>query len=161
VLIRFNYWNPPKQRAPLAEQIRAIVAANTPEPGGVVTLEYPHPLPRELDYIRIWRGVSSAWSTGDTSHVVQSFADHIQAAIDEKAPKLPEYLKNCDECWLLIAADTEHPSGFFDLRKDELDRGASTRTARYVSPFPKVFFLQTFEEYLRPLSVVPASSGSQ
>src|SRR5260370_36795549 len=56
----------------------------------------------------------------------------IQEAIDDKAAKYEGYLEHCDECWLLVVADSR--KGSASMHVDELNHCFS-------SPFAQTFFL--------------------
>jgi hypothetical protein len=66
--------------------------------------------------------------------VLADCIDLLQSAIDDKAPKLQGYLEHCDECWLLLVADSMKPSA-------TIHPGAETLARTFISPFDRTFFL--------------------
>ena len=74
----------------------------------------------------------------------------LQSAIDYKAAKYSGYLNYCDECWLLIVADSAKPSA--SVHADE-----KTLAHVFTSRFAKTFFLDFGMSTLHPLKT--RSSG--
>jgi len=69
--------------------------------------------------------------------ITETFADRLQSVLDGKARRLPEYLKECARCWLIVAADWEFPASFFEF-SDAMQQHA------FESPFERVFFVEGF-----------------
>lgn len=130
---------PKKQRKPLARKMVRIIQ-NKLKTVKLKELEscqmkYPE-LPEQLSYLRfckvtndmehLWHCSRAGWGLNDCQKL-------IQRAIDDKARKYSNYLENCSECWLLIAADSQ-PSSFIHPSSDALDY-------KYHSPFERNYFL--------------------
>ena len=66
--------------------------------------------------------------------VVQNFSsEKIQSSINEKNARYEEYLKKCDECWLLIVIDIFKDSQSFEI-PDRIDH-------KFESKFERVFYM--------------------
>jgi hypothetical protein len=100
----------------------------------------------EISHLSIYRG-HSAWSKGDPSLVGPSSVSEFQGTIDEKNTKYDVYRQNCDECWLIIAADRFNPAQGFDFSQDD-----SALRYCYRSRFERVFFLELGGRWLRELA---------
>jgi len=65
----------------------------------------------------------------------------LQNTIDVKSKKINEYLKHCDECWLLIGVDEWSASEAVDLTEKGINHV-------YISRFKKTFFLRNIDSKL-------------
>lgn len=147
------------KRLEIATDLVTIVCNNVPEPGCRIILEERDCELRSIidfiDRIHIdrnqyqrrhhWHSVQAAW-------VWKDCIDAIQQAISRKALKLPTYLTHCDECWLLVVADSLRPSGAIYL--DDV-----SRQYLYESPFARTYFVDTGLGRVDRLSTRNVDSG--
>jgi hypothetical protein len=71
--------------------------------------------------------------------------DLIQRAIDSKERKLPRYLKNCDECWLVLGVDEWTSPEAISLTENGISYRFHTR-------FSRLFFVRNIEGSVYELS---------
>jgi hypothetical protein len=90
-----------------------------------------YPLKEESKHF--WRCSRSGW-------VVEDCKELLQDVINKKAKLFPEYMKNCNECWLFLVAQL-NPSSFIKPNHATIEN-------KYVSPFSRTYF---FELALRRL----------
>ena len=93
--------------------------------------------PEEIDAINILRtpGLTRhVWNNGRAGFVKTDFQDELQRSIDRKNRLLTDYLNNCNRCWLIVGADFEDASSFYQF-SDEM----SGRT--FTSAFERTFFV--------------------
>jgi len=129
------------KRLALARALEQLVRDRMPEDRGHVRLEYGdfrgHPI-NSVDSVHIHREErltrSGRWVAPRAGFVWRDCVPLLQSAIDDKAAKYNSYLKYCDECWLLIVADSFKPSA-----KIHADDKALAHA--FTSPFAKTFFL--------------------
>lgn len=67
--------------------------------------------------------------------------NEIQSRVDEKQSKIPEYLKKCDECWLLIGVDEWTAPEAVDITK-------GLENHIFSGDFKRLFFLRNIERKL-------------
>jgi hypothetical protein len=79
------------------------------------------------------------WVTVDPIHLIQE-------VIDSKQLKLPQYLKKCDECWLLIGVNEWAASEAFTLTGQGVAHAFNAR-------FSRLFFIRNGEEAISELQV--------
>jgi len=84
-----------------------------------------------------WRAPEAGWVQTDC-------IDLIQSRLDAKAVEYVDYLKACDQCWLLIAASGWQPSSLFSPSADTLQH-------QYRTMFQKTFFMEHFSGFLKEL----------
>lgn len=124
-------------RLRIAKGAVEVIAANMPSEGAHTHLEYCTGQPPEVDLILINRvhcGVHGEWRWLEAGKVEYDVFGLIDAAIGRKSDKLEEYLKACDECWLLLVGDSFRPSGKLAIDK----HGAHQE---FESPFSRTYFL--------------------
>ena len=92
------------------------------------------------------------WDSIEASFVVRNFSNQLQDIIDRKAKRLNDYLKNCDRCWLVIAALGSNGSSFYEYSED-------MEKFSYHSPFEKVFFIEAFNKDLKELNCNSLAAG--
>ena len=69
----------------------------------------------------------------------------LQDCLNKKGGNLlQEYRKKCQECWLLVYADWEGPSSFYEMSADMKSR-------QYKSGFDRVYFLESFSNNISKL----------
>ena len=125
----------------IAQRVAQVVREYMPPIGGSVSLEYVDGRrkgqPIEVDLILINRvhpvdRHEWTWLEMGAPHInaVQLF----QQVIEEKSARLNDYLRDCDECWLLIVAPSFRPSGMIHPDTQSLSH-------TYNSPFSRTYFL--------------------
>lgn len=96
------------------------------------------PLPYEVTFLNML-GVPSAgmahWSAPRAGWVAPLTVEALQARIDQKAPLLPKYTQRVVENWLLLVAEGNRPSQFFDT-----DTRSTFNASMISSPFARTFF---------------------
>jgi hypothetical protein len=131
----------------VTEELFNIVKDNCPAEGNHVELDFNNSIPDEFHAIRVYNipGCKKHfWNYTEAFFLYNSFSDQLQKIISSKAKKLPEYLKHCNRCWLVIVALGLSGSSFYEF-SDEMEKYS------YKSPFEKVFFLDVFSGNLREL----------
>ena len=147
---------PTNRRPDLARRLAAICAERLPAAGDYPLIRRDFReidyLPPEVESILIHRRTESRrghlWTFGDVGMVREDIRGEIQAAIDGKTERFPKYLEQCARCWLLLAVDPSHPSGFMDPDEESLAH-------EYVSPFDRSYFLSGFSGSARRLNTHP------
>lgn len=79
-----------------------------------------------------WNGPSSGW-------VDSNYVEGFQSAIVKKEALLPNYLKRCDNCWLVTVATYEGGSSFIEW-------SAELAAHNFSAEFDRVFFVQGLEK---------------
>jgi hypothetical protein len=151
VMLFFNLRRslPRADRCRIADAVVQLVAANIPTDGGSVDLEHRPGQPPEVDQILInapyrpeqgrWRA-DFAFSTIDRNTVAI-----VQEAITKKSRLLRTYLNACDECWLLLVADSFKASGNLDFSED-------SQMHTFSSPFTRTYVLDWGRPHLHRLA---------
>jgi hypothetical protein len=130
------------RQLPLARRLASICAERFPRSGERVEIERDyrelHYLPREIESLHIDRVSDRVrhhhWDTCEAGMVLGDARDLLQNEIRAKAPKLPDYLAQCDRCWLLLVADALEPSGFIEPSEESLAHV-------YESSFERTYFM--------------------
>jgi hypothetical protein len=130
-----------QERLALARALVDVVHDYMPEDKQNVRLDYEHFQGRDLHgidtvHINRYDDFPSAghWIAPRAAWVMSECTDLLQRAIAEKAPKYDRYRRHCDECWLLLVADSTKPSASIHPSDESLAH-------KYVSPFDRTFFL--------------------
>ena len=138
---------------PLAAKIAALAGRNIPpedtlakcEQYDWVNREY---FPEEVDYIRVARfnGLTqSSFGTAGSTWAEPLTPDTVRAVIAAKDAKIDEYLRQCDEAWLLIITDSRTMSTWFN--------GADqVKAATFTTRFARVIILRNFGSELIELA---------
>lgn len=140
VTLFFNLRRPLRaaDRQRITDAIVQVVADNMPAHGDTVQLEHRPGQPSEVDLIQIHRQCRrevGRWRADFEFSVIESnVSDIVQKAITEKAARLPAYLKACEECWLLLVADSFKASG-------NLKFGEAGQKHAFLSPFTRTYAL--------------------
>jgi hypothetical protein len=125
-------------RRRITDAVVQVVADNMPADGDWAQLDHRPGQPPEVDLIQIDRQCRrevGRWRADFEFSVIESnVSDIVQKAITEKAARLPTYLKACDECWLLLVADSFKASG--NLKFDEAGQKHTL-----LSPFTRTYAL--------------------
>ncbi len=94
----------------------------------------PPEIPAIFFKIRIARiGSNHNWAVNNTANQLEFPIDEIQSCINKKNRLYEEYLKRCDECWLLIVFNIFRDSQSFEI-PDRIDH-------RFKSKFERVFYM--------------------
>jgi hypothetical protein len=130
-----------KVRQQIARQVAQVVRENMPPVGESVQLDRgiggSRNQPNEVDLIlinRVHPANRHQWTWPEMGAAQMDAIELLERKIEIKARKLDDYLRYCDECWLLIIAPSFKPSGM--IHPDN-----STVTHSYVSPFSRTYFL--------------------
>jgi hypothetical protein len=130
-----------KTQLEIARRVAQVVRDNMPPEGGSVQLDYgiggSPGQPIEVDTIlinRVHPVDHHLWTWPEFSAAQTDAIALLEGAIKEKARRLDDYLRRCDECWLLIVAPSFKPSGMIHPDKHSLSH-------TYASPFSRTYFL--------------------
>ena len=88
------------------------------------------------------------WQNGRGGWVDSDFVTDLQSSIDDKNGKHAAYLNECDRCWLIVAADWEGGSSFFQFT-DEMSQHV------FSSEFERSFFIDGFTKEVYELRTHP------
>jgi hypothetical protein len=156
VTLFFNLRRPLREadRRRIADAVVQVVADNMPADGDTAQLEHRPGQPSEVDLIQINRGSRrevGRWRADfKFSEIESNRPDIVQKAITEKAARLLTYLTACDECWLLLVADSFKASG-------NLEFGAVGQTHTFSSPFTRTYVLDFGRGRLHRLETADAA----
>jgi len=110
-----------KNRRRFAVAIANLVAINIPSVNRFVEVDNdwnnPNQFPYEIDSIYIYRHSwpeENRWSAPSAGLYRENFVDELQSVISKKDSKLRGYARDCKEHWLLVVAENNGPSTFFD-----------------------------------------------
>jgi hypothetical protein len=136
-------------RSRIANAVVRVVAEQMPRDGESVELERAPGQPREVDLILINRVHCRApgrWQLGlEFGADERDAANVIQERIATKAKRISSYLEFCNECWLLLVADSFRTSGRLAFDDSCQSHGFISQFARtYVLDFgkPRLYRLQ-------------------
>ena len=141
--------NIPKGREKsLTTALFEMVRSHCPERGHRIELDELYGLPDEFWLIRIHNYANPVdwWNYIEPGGVETEFSDHLQQIIDDKSAKVPQYLKHCNTCWLIIVALGDRPSSFYLP-------GSQVTTTQYQSAFERVFFMNKAHRIITELQV--------
>lgn len=134
----------------IADAIVRLIAANIPSGGNRIDLEHRPGQPPEVDLIQInppYRPQQGRWRADFAfSKIERNTFAIVQEAIRKKAGLLHTYLKACDECWLLLVADSFKASGNLDFSEDsQMQTFSSSFTRTYALDWgrPRLHRLET------------------
>ena len=159
VTLFFNLRKPLRvaARTRIANAVIRVVAENMPADGETVDLEGRSGQPAEVDQILISRRhcrPPGRWRADFKFNAIErNMSDIVQEAITEKAARLPTYRKACDECWLLLVADSFTASG-------NLEFGEASQTHTFSSPFTRTYVLDFGRGRLHRLETAGASPAA-
>jgi hypothetical protein len=140
VILYFNLRGPlpAAVRTRIANAVVRVVVENMPTDGETVDLKGRSGQPTEVDQILINRRhcrPPGRWRADFNFSVIESnISDIVQEAITEKVNRLSTYLKACDQCWLLLVADSFKASG-------NLKFGEAGQQHTLASPFTRTYAL--------------------
>lgn len=130
-------------RGHLADRLSTLVCDNLPPDRGCIELENEFDdldrFPEKLHHVDVtdYGANKHLWQSMTAGAIIEDFAGRLQSILDVKASKFPEYLKQCARCWLIVAADWEFPSSFFEFSD-------AMQNHDFESPFERVFFVDGF-----------------
>jgi hypothetical protein len=142
-----------RNRDKFARILAKLVFANIPQPDSWIDLENnwenPSCFPYEiagLSIIRLSAFRRNFWSVPCAGFFQEDFAPKIEAIITTKEHAISTYGTDCIRRWLLIVAEGNSASTFFD---------PSTKTLQhsYRSSFDRIFFLEAFRRKVWELNV--------
>jgi hypothetical protein len=122
-----------------------LVAANIPAANDFAELENdwdnPTVFPFEIHSVSILRHAvlkRNYWTIPSAGWFRENIARELQETITKKEARIRGYDAGCAALWLLIVAENNGPSAFFDPSE-------STLSHPYVASFDRVFFLDLFK----------------
>jgi hypothetical protein len=134
-----------KNRGDFANAIAALVSANIPPEGKSIQLDNdwddPKGFPFAIDCIHIFRYSwpdDNSWSAPSAGMYREKFIDELQSVITKKELKLKDYAQDCKQQWLLVVAENESPSTYFDPSETTINHC-------YKSSFDKVFLFKPIQ----------------
>jgi hypothetical protein len=147
-----------RNRGKFARILANLILTNIPQPDSRISLdnnwENPSFFPYEiagLSIIRLSAFRRNFWSVPSAGFFQEDFAPKIEAIIATKEQAIRTYKTDCVERWLLIAAEGNSASTFFDPSKKTLQYC-------YRSSFDRIFFLEAFRRQIWELNVSPPVS---
>jgi hypothetical protein len=142
-----------RNRGKFARILANLGLTNIPLPNSLISLdnnwENPSFFPYEiagLSIIRLSAFRRNFWSVPSAGFFQEHFAPKIEAIIASKEHAITTYKTDCIERWLLIAAEGNSASTFFD---------PSTKTLQhsYSSSFDRIFLVEAFRRKVWELNV--------
>jgi len=154
VQVWFNFnQKVPKNRTPEIKRISRSLAAIVKKWHRKNRSEFsrtlrPPEIPAIFSIIYIARIRSNHnWAVKNPAYQLNFPIVKIQSCIDEKNRRYKEYLKRCDECWLLIVVDIFRDSQSFEIL-DRIDH-------RFESKFERVYYVDaSHRRDLRELPII-------
>ena len=137
-----------KNRDAVAEALLQSVGRNIPEPEQTLELSNDE-RPEHFSRIRIARFSileQHHWSNSSAAYVQTEISEIVAEIIARKEQRLPDYLKVCDTCWLVIGSTGSHPSGL-------MEAGPATTKHLFRTQFDRVFFLTLLPTSITELHV--------
>jgi hypothetical protein len=125
------------ERQSVAEKIAAFVAAKMPDEGGFVECDWRPGQPRQVDLIHIdrqQRRGRHVWWCLEMNAIQSDAIERFQEAITKKDKNYETCISECDECWLLVVANSFQSSG-------TIHQDSASILQTYTSPFTRVYFL--------------------
>ena len=122
------------------------------ETGNSVEIEPPYPfvgistvyVTPCTAYGKIWLS-HHRWEVMEPGTVIIGFVTELQEAITKKNQKIHDYLKTCDQCWLLVVADRTKADQKFAFIPE-------MQEYVYESAFERTFFLEIAERFVAELT---------
>jgi hypothetical protein len=142
----------------LAQQFAAMVTENVPDPNSGTELPRNwddfRKLPRNLHKLFIRRFdivTKSRFTTPVATWVATLDRKDLERALASKEPKVAAYRRRCNESWLVINADIESMSTWFEL-------DAAILVHPFATSFDRVFLVQHFAGKVHELPVVASGA---
>jgi len=104
-------------------------------------------------YGKTWL-TSHRWEVMEPGLVTIGFVHELQDAITAKNKKIDEYLKGCNQCWLLVVADRTKADQKFHFTPEMQENV-------YKSNFERTFYLEIAERFLTELTTTRGTANSQ
>lgn len=141
-----------KEEEAIAKKVAQVVNSKLPDPGENADLECCHGSiqPSEVDQILVNRAypvASHEWRWMEYSRIERNAVDRLSKIIDEKSKLIGTILQKCDECWLLIVAESFRDSG--DIHPDQ-----QSFSHTYASAFGRTYFFDNGIGQLTRLNTV-------
>jgi hypothetical protein len=136
------------EKQSIAERIAVFVGTQMPAEGGSIECDWRPEQPRQVDLIHINRVHPvdrHIWRCPEFNAIQYDAIERLQDAITKKSKRYDACLRECDECWLLIVANSFLSSG--NIHPD-----AASLSHVYTSPFSQTYFLDLVLRGAPPLS---------
>lgn len=143
------------KRKKIAEAAVEVIARSMPSSGDQVSLEHRRDQPPEVDLILVSRVGSPdhmKWRWLEAGRVEFNPTELVRDAIERKAQRIHDYRTACDQCWLLLVADSFRPSGKLAIDDRWVHR-------EFYSPFSRTYLLDFGRGRLVRLRTVENPSG--
>ena len=140
-----------KQR--IAESIATFVGAHMPAQGCSINCDSLPDQPRQVDQILIGRNGPvdyHDWRCLEFNAIQYNAIDRLQDTINKKNMRYAACISECEECWLLVVADSFSSSG--NIHPDE-----ASLSHVYTSPFDRIYYLDLVPGRVAPLKTEPRS----
>ena len=142
-----------RNREKFARILANLVITNIPRPDSRISLDnnwenpgfFPYKI-AGLSIIRLSALPKNFWSVPSAGFFQEDFAPKIEAIIATKEHAIRTYETDCIEAWLLIAAEGNSASTFFDPSKKTLQHS-------YRSSFDRIFLIEAFRRKVWELNV--------
>lgn len=141
---------------PLAKSIANLVKSKTPDLGYEVELRPTlgdDTFPSGINSILVWHpqdGRHAIWQAPEGGAVARFTPDYIRQQISKKEEKIDRYREECDKIWLLLVADGQQFSTWFDIESS----GEAFQTT-YSTNFDRVFILDGPDLDMNELKTIP------
>jgi hypothetical protein len=125
------------EKQTIAHSIAAFVGTHMPAQGCSVECDWRPGQPRQVDLIQINRVYPvdrHDWRWLEMNAIQYNAIERFQDAISKKSKIYAACLRECDECWLLIVANSFLSSG--TIHPDD-----TSLSHVYASPFSRIYFL--------------------
>jgi hypothetical protein len=112
-------------------------------------------LPDEVSRLRVWRPprkMTVTWQASSVGIVATCEADHVLPVVSKKEQRLPAYLRNASEVWLIIVADGFSISSTFEAPNPD-------RVGEIETGFQRVYYFDNFRRKVVQLQTRPASGA--
>jgi hypothetical protein len=139
------------EKQSIAESIAVFVGTHMPAQGCSVECDWRPGQPRQVDLIqinRIYPVDRHIWRRPEYNTIQYNAIERFQDAITKKNKMYAACLRECDECWLLVVADSFQDSG--NIHPD-----ATSLSHVYTSPFSRIYFLDFGLGCVSPLNIEP------
>ena len=128
-----------------------FVGSHMPPEGGSIECDWRPGQPRQVDLIHINRVHPvdrHNWRWLEFNAIRYDAIERLQNAITKKSKTCAACLRKCDECWLLVVANSFLSSG--NIHPD-----ATSLSHVYTSPFSCIYFLDLVLGRPAPLNTKP------
>ena len=139
------------EKQSIAERIAALVGAHMPAEGDFIECDWRPGQPRQVDLIHINRVHPvdrHDWRWLEFNAIQYDAIERLQDAITKKSKTYAACVRECDECWLLVVADSFKSSG-------TIHPNAMSLSHVYTSPFSRIYFLDFGLGRISPVNTEP------